>query len=87
MLSSWKDCDWERIKEWLELLRLTAKITGTKGCLSSRKFGRETIMRYADERDGLDKTITLETMDDRFFQWLDLKGIKYNNEHRPRHQG
>jgi hypothetical protein len=71
MLSSWKDCEWESIKEWSELLPFIAKVTGTKDVRAranmTRTMGREIIMRYANERDDPKlPRMTLQTMDENF---------------------
>ncbi|QKX53990.1 uncharacterized protein TRUGW13939_01071 [Talaromyces rugulosus] len=68
----WKNCDWKRIKEWSELLRFIAKITGMKDVRARanmmRSIAREIILRYVQERNGEVEAITLGTMDARNFK-------------------
>ncbi|KAI1912220.1 hypothetical protein LOZ61_003381 [Ophidiomyces ophidiicola] len=76
--------NWDEAKEHAEIFRfaaVTANIPSLRGSsITTHLIGKQILLRYWAEKEGIYEPMTTETMDPRFREWFALKGIKSDNE-------
>lgn len=75
---------WDEAKEHAEVFRFCSVITKTHSiypyATTSNFIGKEILLRYTTERNGLKEPITLETIDPRIREWFVLKTLPLDSQ-------